>query len=243
MQCFIFKLSGRFGHFRKFYTTASALSHDFPPPMTIKGIIGSVIGYDYNECIERTKELQIGIVIEKIEGDIFVGLNLLQLKDTDIGSISLDMLRDKAKLERLDFSKRTQANKQILINPSYKIYICGETETFYKFTKMVEERKSYYYTYLGKTSCPALLEPIGYEEAQFEEKANCVKGVIPIKYVGKELLKQGVIFTDRIPISLEKDRAMPRYKNVLYITRDEHLKGEISNVYKIGGDYVYLFSS
>ncbi len=224
MKCFSFRLSGRLGHFRKFYTTASALSYDFPPPTTIRGLIAAVVGCE--DYIKTTSEFNIGIVIERVEGKMFLGLNLLNIKDPK-------------KLVR------TQANRQVLINPSYRIHLCGQGDLFETFADMVQEGKSHYHPYLGKTSYPARLEPIGFQQAVFVGKSDCIYGVFPPDCTSNliEVLKQRPVFKDRIPISFQEGRKSPSYIDIFYTTKDNPLSGEFINIYKVGVDYVYLFSS
>ncbi|MEM0143896.1 MAG: CRISPR-associated protein Cas5 [Candidatus Parvarchaeota archaeon] len=224
MKCFSFKLSGRLGHFRKFYTTASALSYDFPPPATIKGLIGAITGC--KEYISATEGLKIGIVVEKLEGRLSFGLNLLNIKNRERPI-------------------HTQAKRQILVKPSYIIHVCGEGDLFETFANMVQEGKSHYHPYLGKTSYPAFIEPIGFQEAKFCEKHNSICGVFSVECICNpiELLKQGYVLKDRIPLSFQEGRQRPKYGDVFYKIEARPLSGDFKNIYKIGADYVYLFSS
>ncbi|WP_231717005.1 CRISPR-associated protein Cas5 [Desulfosarcina ovata] len=41
-----FKLWGDYGHFRKYYTTTSPLTFEFPPPTSVVGIVSAIIGLD-----------------------------------------------------------------------------------------------------------------------------------------------------------------------------------------------------
>ena len=49
MKLISFKLSGRFGHFLRAETSASALSYPFPPRTVILGILGAVLGLPKDE--------------------------------------------------------------------------------------------------------------------------------------------------------------------------------------------------
>ena len=46
MKVLVFDIYGDLAHFRKFYTTSSPLTFPFPPPSTIKGMLGAIIGVD-----------------------------------------------------------------------------------------------------------------------------------------------------------------------------------------------------
>lgn len=227
MKCFVFRLRGKFGHFRKFYTTASALSHDFPPPTTVRGLIGAVVGLKREEYIQRTKDIAVGVVIESLEDRLFVGVNLRNLGEPGI--------------------VRTQANRQMVINPSYLIYIYGEGDVYEDFVSKVENSETYFTPYLGKTSYIADIEPLGFRETFPVDNASSLSGVFPFECVENfmDLTKQGKIYRDRIPISFESGRVKPKYKDVLYTIGNIPLKGSFkgNGIYNVGGEHVYLFTS
>ncbi len=62
-----FKIWGDYAHFKKFYTTTSPLTFEFPPPPTIIGIISAIIGLDKNEYLEHFQnpdEFKIALSIQ-----------------------------------------------------------------------------------------------------------------------------------------------------------------------------------
>lgn len=243
MRCFAFRLWGKYGHFRKFFTTASAISHDFPPPTTIRGLVGAVVGLERGECIQKTKDLAVGIIIEKVEDKFFIGLNLLNLK--------------------YRVFTRTQANRQVLVNPSYIVYVCGQGQVYEKFVRMVTNSESYYTPYLGKSSYLCQMEPIGEFEAGSVKKSNSICGVFPCNLVENvdnlmDLTKDNELFRDRIPVSFEVGRIEPKYTDVFYVIGNKELRGEfkvediykeprgkseVEGIYRVGDRHVYLFAS
>jgi len=49
----IFDISSKFASFKKFYTNSSSMSYLFPPRTVLEGIIGAIIGYDFNSYYEK----------------------------------------------------------------------------------------------------------------------------------------------------------------------------------------------
>lgn len=60
-----FRISGKFGHFRKFYTNSSSLSYFLPPRTSIEGILSSILEYgrDSYYDIFHPENIKIGVSI------------------------------------------------------------------------------------------------------------------------------------------------------------------------------------
>ena len=63
----MFKLSGKFAHFRKFYTNASSLSYLIPPRTVIIGLIASILKIPRDEYYDIFNEdnLKVSVCIPK----------------------------------------------------------------------------------------------------------------------------------------------------------------------------------
>jgi len=57
------KLSGKFAHFRKFYTNASSLTYTIPPRTTICGILASILQIPRDEYYDLMSSDKLGIAI------------------------------------------------------------------------------------------------------------------------------------------------------------------------------------
>lgn len=60
------RLSGRFAHFRKFYTNASSLTYRIPPGTALRGMIASILGFPRDSYYEPlgSRTLQIAVAVE-----------------------------------------------------------------------------------------------------------------------------------------------------------------------------------
>lgn len=66
MEILSFDIVGKFAHFRKYYTTNTALSFTIPPRTTIMGIVGAILGKQRDSYYEEfaSDKLRIGIQVK-----------------------------------------------------------------------------------------------------------------------------------------------------------------------------------
>lgn len=84
------ELSGKFAHFRKFYTNASSLSYFMPPKTTIMGILSSILELprdDYYTTFDK-KSIMFSIAIDKRSNIRKVNQSLNYLSDTYFNLLS-----------------------------------------------------------------------------------------------------------------------------------------------------------
>jgi len=79
-----FDLCGKVAHFRKFYSTSSALTHTIPPRTTIIGILAAIIGEYRDTYYENMDDLLIGIQVISPMKKIFQKFNFLKIDNKNI---------------------------------------------------------------------------------------------------------------------------------------------------------------
>jgi len=212
MEVLVFDIFGSFGHYRKFYTTSSALTYPFPPPTAIRGLIGAIVGYGRNEYLEKTKGLRVGVQI----------LNPIKIIKTSINYISTkegDYELDKKLSNKKDSVKitRTQVIKQILVEPKFRIFACGEGEVFDKLKEYLKEEKVFYTPVLGTSEHLAEVEYVGcYPIRQVENYEGCCFSVCPVEFWEDPEITSIKLGKELIPYDLDQNRLNPRYVEVLY---------------------------
>lgn len=82
MEIFSFDISGKFAHFRKFYSSSTALSFSIPPRTTIIGILAAILGKEKESYYEdfASDKIRIGIVVCSKLKKSFHRLNHLSIK-------------------------------------------------------------------------------------------------------------------------------------------------------------------
>jgi len=112
------KLSGKFAHFRKFYTNASSLTYTIPPRTTICGILASILQIPRDEYYDLMSSDKLGIAISLKNNNylkIFQTLNYAadKSKKTPINDLSV---HKQCRLELL----KAQGDK----NLEWLIFLC-----------------------------------------------------------------------------------------------------------------------
>lgn len=82
MEILTFDISGKFAHFRKFYSSSTALSFSIPPRTTIIGILAAILGKEKESYYEEfaSDKIRIGIAVKSKLKKSFHRLNHLMIK-------------------------------------------------------------------------------------------------------------------------------------------------------------------
>lgn len=132
-----FDLCGKFAHFRKFYSTSSALSYSIPPKTTLQGLVAAILGLERDSYYELFDHWYFGIQIINKHRKIFQKFNFLKIE-----KIKFDL--DKEYSEVNGFDKRTQTSFETIIPENirkqvlcFRIYIgvANTTDSNYKKLK------------------------------------------------------------------------------------------------------------
>jgi CRISPR-associated protein Cas5h len=228
MKVLVFDIFGEFAHFRKFYTTSSPLSFPFPPPPTIFGMLGAILGIDRKEYLETFSfenckiALQIVNPIKKIR----LGLNLINTK----GNIWIP-------LKKKNHDARTQVKTEFIRDPRYRIYFYHENEElFNKLAENIKNHKSYYTFSLGLSELLGDFQFMGIKE--FTEKENgeiYVSTLIPISLIleNKIIFEEGKsYFRERIPLIMNSNRIVERYEDVIFESQGNSIKVKVDKYYQ-----------
>ena len=148
IKVLVFRLWGDYGHFKKFYTTTSPLTFEFPPPVTVFGIISAIIGLDkdsYLEEFQDASKYSVAICIEKPVKKVRWTQNLIDTK------------RHFWKIHN-----RTQIRTEFLKDPGFKIYFSHHDPKIYDALKgKLMAHKSHYSISLGLSELLADFEFLG----------------------------------------------------------------------------------
>jgi len=252
MRVLVFDVSGKLGHFRKFYTTSSSLTYPFPTPTALRGLIGAIVGYGKNEYLEKTRDISLAVQILSPVKTIMMSVNYINTKEGSGGRKFVFLEKDKKskgdKSEKSQSEKdvRTQAIIQFLKDPKYRIFVVdnGKSETFEKLKKHLENREFVYTPVLGTSEHLAEINYFGTFTAKILENYegechtvcpidNIEIDIAPIK-IGKEL----------IPYDMENDRSEPKYLEVLYSKEpDKPIRGKYKKILKVKVNCLNIFVS
>jgi len=241
MRVAVFDIWGTFAHFRKFWTTSSSLSYPFPPPPTIRGILGAILGYRKEEYIKKTSPFRVGVRILNTVKRIKISLNFLHTADLNISNF--EKFTEKIKTKGL---LHTQTVVEVLKNPKYRIFVSSEDpERFEELEETLKGEENVYTISLGWANFLAKYSYIGTFEGKKEEKSPKADSIVPMdKVLSLEFEKNApqYLARDRIPLHLAEDRKPLSYTSVVYSLDAKPIRGEFKDLIELPtGEVIHLF--
>jgi len=230
-KCLVFDIWGDYGHFRKYYTTSSPLTHSLPPRTTICGMIAAIIGIDKSEYIKYfTKDqADIAVRIMRPVKKVRIGYNYIETKNAD---------QYMAK-----FNNHTPVNVEFVKDPAYRIYISHKNKDISdKLKTYLENHQCVYTLCMGLSECIANYKYAG--EWNMEKvsgnEGTLIHSVIPLSQIeGFEMKMGGEYFKETMPNEMDISREILEYKVLLYERKGEPIECSINQYITIGnGDHV-----
>jgi CRISPR-associated protein Cas5h len=194
METIGFRVSAELAMFRKWYTTTSSVSYHFPPPTSIVGMIGAMIGIP-KESLWKTFEGDIAIVIDNPIKVIQQGVNYINTKENKNNSFRIRVLH------------------HYLYNPSYLIFYRGPLAP--KIRTFLRERKSIYPLYMGQAYNLSVIEPIIVQEQQ-ELDGDYASSTV-VNYIDKiNWEKNNHVFIEKMDTRMDSNRVPIMSRPIAY---------------------------
>jgi len=211
MKVLAFEVFGSLGHFRKFYTTSSALTYPFPPPTALRGLVGAIIGLGKEEYLTHTKDLKFAVQILNPVKTFTISTNLVNTKGKG-GRFEPSL---KAWLKENN-EARTQVIQQLVKDPRYRIFVLGDGKVFETLREHIQMRKLFYTPVLGTSEHIAEIEYVGtFEVKELEDVEGKCYSVCPLELLEDLRITSIKIGKELIPYRMEEDRTAS-YTEVLY---------------------------
>lgn len=240
MKVLTFDLFGDLAHFRKFYTTSSPLTFPFPPPPTIRGIVGAIMGFGRDEYLEKTKDISVGIRILKPVKKLRTGLNLIYTKG---GSGRFDPTLDPSRKGDINKTLRTQVKIEFVKDSYYRIYISAPNKFLEQLGERVKNHETHFTVSLGLSELLADFSYMGIFEGYQLEISETVDSVIPVSTI-KELDIERIqrIGKERVPTIMDTDRTIRSYEDVVFNMEGKAIYGKFINLIMLENkDIIYLW--
>lgn len=180
-QIFSFDLCGKTAHFRKFYSSSSALSYSIPPKTTVLGIIASIIDLQRDSYYNLFNDWSIGVEVVNPFRKIFQKMNFLKVENNIKFNVDYEQSIFNTESDVTGFGNRTQTSFEILIPENirngelqFKIYVgvkYKEDENFISLIKALKKQESVYGVSLGSASMLGYIKNF-VEEYSFEPLSN-----------------------------------------------------------------------
>lgn len=208
MRVIVFDISGSYGHFRKPYAPMSPVTFPFPPPPTVLGMVGAILGHGKEEYHEKLgwETVRIGIALKRPTRIFRAAINLLNTKTgTD------KFFRPQGE------NTHTQVPYEFLKMPAFRIYV-GELpeKEAEQLSHMLKEKKTVYTPTLGLSQCLGDVSFVGdtkATEVANQNQTNCVVAVtdgVRVEYQPRRRYQRV-----RVPTIMDGARVVHRYQEVV----------------------------
>jgi len=205
----VFRLWGDYAHFKKFYTTTSPLTFEFPPPPTLFGIISAIIGLDKTEYLDHFQnpdDFKLAVRITKPIKKVRWTENLIDTKH--------HFWRIK---------NRTQIRTEFLKGPSYHIYFWHNDASIYnRLKEQLHNHRSVYSVCLGLSELLANFEYIeesGVGSVHSDQDIDLLT-VLPESYLSDDhsIHFEGnrEIFKVNYPILMQSNRIVTKREDIIF---------------------------
>jgi CRISPR-associated protein Cas5h len=233
MKAVVFDIFGDYGHFGKQYTTSSPLTFSFPPPPTVKGIIGAILGIDktsYHNELEQAG-LKLGVSIQSPIRHSRITINHINTKG---GHWTIE-------------HGRIQIRTEFLCFPRYRLYITFSDEGVYEnLKKMLMSHQTVFTLSLGLSELLASFTWI--KEENLTTVENC-KGHLDTVFPVDAIEKKSLQFTpgnryqsEHVPVYMNSERIVSSYQDVIMETSGKPFQAVIKKGYQVeNGNFIYLF--
>lgn len=223
MNIIIFELSGKFAHFRKFYTNSSSLSYSVPPRTTIEGTIGALLGYERDSYYEILNADKLYVAVEKIGRTRKIMQSLNYIRATSPGDI-------------MSPKEHTQIPFEILTGDEdirYRFYVTHEDE---KVLKEIEQRvsnnKPVYPLCFGSAPFSCYIDYVDKVEGELceSDEYEFISTVInndKVEEIDIENL-EGSLIKERMPRDFKYGRIIKEVTTYVYEEEGKPLKARIS---------------
>ncbi len=235
------KLSGKFAHFRKFYTNASSLTYLIPPRTSICGLLASIMkiprdGY-YDLFSSQNLAIAIAIPIESSFVKIMQTLNYAQDKSstTPINDLSA---HKQCRLELL----KSAGNKEMV----WYVYLGYSSESDPAFSileKKIIAQDFGYGLHLGQRQFIAHLEHIRTykqdeishcERSDYLDSAICKEQIVDIQTENYHLSIERMPLEQAVEkIKTKTHRESVRFGDVVVEMTGQRLKGNFNNTVEL----------
>jgi len=229
-----FKVWGDYAHFKKYYTTTSPLTFEFPPPPTLIGIISAIIGLDKNEYLtyfQDASQFKLAIQLNQPVVKVRWTVNLIDTKK------NFWLIHN-----------RTQIRTEFLKNPAFTIFFRHEDPMIYDALKNhLQNHTSVYSISLGLSELLANFEFL--DEPEFTEIQNQdyidIDSVVPEERLpdarsiefenGKE------IFQVNFPVQMQPDRVVTRRSAFWFERNAQSMKCKVPVYWQISSGEKIVF--
>ncbi|HHX24848.1 MAG TPA: type I-B CRISPR-associated protein Cas5 [Thermoanaerobacterales bacterium] len=238
MKTLVFDIYGDLGHFKKYYTTSSPLTFSFPPPPTVRGMLGAIIGADKENYLQvfSHEKCKLAVRILSPISKIRMGLNHINTK----GNYWVP-------IKKGSHEARTQIRTEFVKNPAYRIYVSHEdNKVFDKLVENIMAHKTVFTLSLGLSELLSDFRFVGVKDfVQGNKGYKEIVTVIPMNTIedyGIDFEQGKKYFKEKIAIEMSPERVVERYEDVLFEVQGKPIRACTSCCWEDdSGEHIIFF--
>lgn len=233
-EVLVFKIKGKFGHFKKFYSNKSSLTYKIPTRTVLMGMVASILEYSRDEYYQifSIENVKFGIKILKPGLPHFECMNYLK-EDSSHTQVRLQLLLAK--------------NNSI----EYQVYFAHQDSAINsKLEKKLINGNLGYGLYLGQRQYRATTQFVKKVKQNNIEVFNDFMGELStLTYKANikklELEENTQLVVDNMPITFTKltyGREPASMGEFCFEESGKNIKGEFTEVIKLNNEYISFFT-
>lgn len=238
MKTLVFDIYGDLGHFKKYYTTSSPLTFSFPPPPTVRGMLGAIIGADKENYLQvfSHEKCKLAVRILSPISKIRMGLNHINTK----GNYWVP-------IKKGSHEARTQIRTEFVKKPAYRIYVSHEdNKVFDKLVENIMAHKTVFTLSLGLSELLSDFRFVGVKDfVQGNKGYKEIVTVIPMNTIedyGIDFEQGKKYFKEKIAIEMSPERVVERYEDVLFEVQGKPIRACTSCCWEDdSGEHIIFF--
>ena len=233
-QAIKFNLSGDYALFKKPFANNQPQSFVIPPKTAILGMIGAMMGWSKKEYIEKLPfdkfSYAVRLLTPKIKKDL-IGINLMQGKSAKF-TFNENPIKNPP-----DRGKRSPTRFEFLKDIEWEIFlIIEDIKIQNELFQRLQSKRFVYNPNLGLQSLFAKITDEVLLEVKLSDTINDnVYTYFEKNFVKFKIAKPVAFYNELIPVSFERDRSLPRTKEMISfvgdyaieITNKDDLKGKL----------------
>ncbi|MEW6172348.1 MAG: type I-B CRISPR-associated protein Cas5b [Bacillota bacterium] len=205
MKTVVFEVWSDYAHFRKPYTTTSALSFAVPPITAAAGLVGAIMGIE-SGGFGRSSHLPF---LRQHRGKFAVSLGSGGISKTKFNVNYLKTKPDKR-------GRSIQVPVELVREPRYRLYVSLADELLTELTKSLQNGACYYTPYLGLSEFIATFKFIDLVEFKNIPVPAEVHSLVPLDWFVLEIEPGKRYFRETHSVDMDGRRRVARYVELAY---------------------------
>jgi CRISPR-associated protein Cas5h len=236
-DCLSFTVRGPWAHFRRIDATTEKLTYRVIPRTTVAGLVAAVLGKPRDSYYDTFSPDMSAIAItpQSELKTMSVPMLTLPTEEGDIKTAAGVTGKTVVDPETIG-EERKRRTFEYIVNPAYRIdVLLNDEQTFDRVSQMLNEGRSVYTPYLGKSECLASIENVTTRSVESAESAEWADSIVPENHIVPT--PGGQLRMERTPAYMRADdsgRRTTGFLSYAYAPGNEQIRVDGAAVRSVG---------